>query len=97
MSNVYFSQIPCRNEPAWKRKPNGAIIVRTYNKQLLYLSPLGISIYKECDGKTSIQVIIENLKIKFPDIPFDNLVWEVQQFLAHMQSVGGIFICIDNF
>jgi hypothetical protein len=72
--------------------PDGALLFNPDTNQIKVINKTALFIWKLCDGNNDLSTIIEKLKESFENVPGDEVVDQVKEFLNEMTKSGFIGI-----
>jgi hypothetical protein len=70
--------------------PDGALLFNPDTNQVLVLNATGLFIWKHCDGSRDFKAILTTVKDTFDEVPEVEVMTEVKDFIAQLQTKGFI-------
>jgi hypothetical protein len=70
----------------------GAILFNTDTDQLVLVNPVGLFIWKLCNGRRSLDEIAAYVRNAFEDVPEGGVVDHVKEFITGMMESGFVGI-----
>ena len=69
---------------------DGGLLFNPDTNQVKVINSTALFIWKRCDGKRSLQSIIEDLKVEFDQVPFDQVDQHVSEYMEDLTQSGFI-------
>jgi hypothetical protein len=69
---------------------DGGLLFNPDTNQVKVINTTALFIWKRCDGKRSLQSIIEDLKVEFDQVPLDQVDQHVNEYLEDLTQSGFI-------
>jgi hypothetical protein len=70
--------------------PDGALLFNPDTNQVLVLNSTGLFVWKHCDGSRDFKAILTAVKDAFDEVPEVEVMTEVKDFIAQLQTKGFI-------
>jgi hypothetical protein len=69
---------------------DGGLLFNPDTNQVKVINSTALFIWKQCDGKRSLQSIIESLKVEFDQVPLDQVDQHISEYIDELTQSGFI-------